>query len=60
MLQEEEQMLVNMKKILEIAEAEGYAIPCINTPNEETVRAVIGAAEELLRSSLTMLRYMTL
>ena len=45
MLQEEEQMLVNMKKILEIAEAEGYAIPCINTPNEETVRAVIGAAE---------------
>ena len=40
-------MLVNMKKILEIAEAEGYAIPCINTPNEETVRAVIGAAEEL-------------
>ena len=47
MLQEEEQMLVNMKKILEIAEAEGYAIPCINTPNEETVRAVIGAAEEL-------------
>ena len=47
MLQEEEQMLVNMTKILEIAEAEGYAIPCINTPNEETVRAVIGAAEEL-------------
>ena len=32
---------------MEIAEAEGYAIPCINTPNEETVRAVIGAAEEL-------------
>ncbi len=30
-------MLVNMKEILEIAEAEGYAIPCINTPNEETV-----------------------
>ena len=40
-------MLVNLKEILEIAEAEGYAIPCINTPNEETVRAVIGAAEEL-------------
>ncbi|MGN0418254.1 class II fructose-bisphosphate aldolase [Anaerostipes faecalis] len=40
-------MLVNMKEILEIAEKEGYGIPCINTPNEETVRAVIGAAEEL-------------
>ena len=40
-------MLVNMKEILEVAEKEGYAIPCINTPNEETVRAVIGAAEEL-------------
>ena len=40
-------MLVNLKKILETAESEGYAIPCINTPNEETVRAVIGAAEEL-------------
>lgn len=40
-------MLVNMKEILEVAEQEGYAIPCINTPNEETVRAVIGAAEEL-------------
>lgn len=35
------------EKILETAESEGYAIPCINTPNEETVRAVIGAAEEL-------------
>ena len=30
-------MLVNLKKILETAESEGYAIPCINTPNEETV-----------------------
>ncbi|MDD4369970.1 MAG: class II fructose-bisphosphate aldolase [Anaerostipes sp.] len=40
-------MLVNMKEILKVAEEEGYAIPCINTPNEETVRAVIGAAEEL-------------
>ena len=26
-------MLVNMKEILEIAEKEQYAIPCINTPN---------------------------
>ncbi|MCL2588838.1 MAG: class II fructose-bisphosphate aldolase [Oscillospiraceae bacterium] len=40
-------MLVNMKEILETAEREGYAIPCINTPNVETIRAVVGAAEEL-------------
>ena len=40
-------MLVNLKEILEIAEKEQYAIPCINTPNIETLRAVIGAAEEL-------------
>ena len=40
-------MLVNMKEILEIAEKNQYAIPCINTPNVETIRAVIGAAEEL-------------
>ncbi len=40
-------MLVNMRQILEIAEKEKYAIPCINTPNVETLRAVIGAAEEL-------------
>lgn len=40
-------MLVNLKEILEIAEKEQYAIPCINTPNVETIRAVIGAAEEL-------------
>lgn len=36
-----------MKEILEIAEKERYAIPCINTPNIETLRGVIGAAEEL-------------
>ena len=40
-------MLVNMKDILTVAEKEKYAIPCINTPNEEFVRAVIGAAEDL-------------
>lgn len=40
-------MLVNLKEILEVAEKEQYAIPCINTPNIETIRAVIGAAEEL-------------
>ena len=40
-------MLVNMKQILEEAEKGGYAIGCINTPNVETLRAVIGAAEDV-------------
>jgi len=40
-------MLVNMKHMLEIAEKEKWAIPCINTPNIETLRAVVDAAEEL-------------
>ena len=40
-------MLVNMKRILEVAEKKRYAIPCINTPNVETIRAIIEAAEEL-------------
>lgn len=40
-------MLVNMKEILETAEKEKYAIPCINTPNVEFIRAIIGAAEDL-------------
>jgi len=40
-------MLVNMKQILEEAEKEQRGIPCINTPNIETLRAVINAAEEL-------------
>lgn len=40
-------MLVNLKEILRDAEENQYGIPCINTPNVETVRAVIGAAEEL-------------
>lgn len=40
-------MLVNMKEILKDAEEKHYAIGCINTPNVETIRAIIGAAEEL-------------
>lgn len=40
-------MLVNMKQILAEAEKNGYAIGCINTPNVETLRAVIGAAEDV-------------
>ena len=37
-------MLVNMTDILAEAEGMGYGIPCINTPNHETLRAVIEAA----------------
>lgn len=40
-------MLVNMRDILADAEEGRYAIPCINTPNVEFLRAVIGAAEDL-------------
>ena len=36
-----------MKEILKEAEEKGYAIGCINTPNMETLRAVVDAAEEL-------------
>lgn len=40
-------MLVNMKDILAEAEKGGYAIGCINTPNVETLRAVVDAAEDV-------------
>lgn len=40
-------MLVNMKEMLQDAERYNYAIGSLNTPNLETLRAVIGAAEEL-------------
>ena len=40
-------MLVNMREILDDAKAGGYGIPCINTPNMDTLRALINAAEEL-------------
>ena len=40
-------MLVNMKEMLADAEKHNYAIGSLNTPNLETLRAVIGAAEEL-------------
>ena len=40
-------MLVNLKNILQIAEAEKCAVGSFNTPNFESMRAVIGAAEEL-------------
>ena len=40
-------MLVNLKNILQIAEAKKCAVGSFNTPNFESMRAVIGAAEEL-------------
>ena len=40
-------MLVNLKEILQIAEAKKIAVGSFNTPNLESVQAVIGAAEEL-------------
>lgn len=40
-------MLVNLKEILDIAEHKKIAIGSFNTPNLESLRAVIDAAEEL-------------
>ncbi|MGX8700751.1 class II fructose-bisphosphate aldolase [Caproiciproducens sp.] len=40
-------MLVTLKEVLKIAEAEKCAIGSFNTPSLESVMAVIGAAEEL-------------
>ena len=40
-------MLANMTQMLKDAEDGGYCIGCINTPNLETVRGVIAAAEEV-------------
>jgi len=40
-------MLSNMTQMLKDAEDGGYCIGCINTPNLETVRGVIAAAEEV-------------
>ena len=40
-------MLVTLKEILEIAEAQKCAVGSFNTPNLESIMAVIGAAEEL-------------
>lgn len=40
-------MLVTLNEILELAEAGGYAVGSFNTPNLESVMAVVEAAEEL-------------
>lgn len=39
-------MLVNMKEMLLQAEQGHYAVGCFNTPNIETIQAVVAAAEE--------------
>lgn len=40
-------MLVTLNEILELAEAGKYAVGSFNTPNLESIMAVIGATEEL-------------
>lgn len=40
-------MLVNMKEMLEDAEKNNYAVGSFNTPNFETLKAVIHAAEDM-------------
>lgn len=47
-------MLVTLKTILKIAEAEKCAIGSFNTPNFESLKAVIGAAEELNQPVILM------
>ncbi len=47
-------MLVTLKNILKIAEAKKCAIGSFNTPNFESVKAVIGAAEELNQPIIIM------
>ncbi len=47
-------MLVTLSQILKIAEAKKCAVGSFNTPNFESIRAVIGAAEELNQPVIIM------
>lgn len=47
-------MLVNLKEILKIAEEKKIAIGSFNTPNMTSLKAVIGAAEELEQPVIIM------
>ena len=47
-------MLVNLKEILEAAEKKESAVGAFNTPNLTSLRAVIGAAEELQKPVILM------
>ena len=47
-------MLVTLKEILKLAEANKCAVGAFNTPNFESLKAVIGAAEELNQPVIIM------
>ncbi len=47
-------MLVTLKNILKIAEAKGIAVGSFNTPNLDSIKAVISAAEELNQPVIIM------
>ncbi len=47
-------MLVTLKEILKLAEAKKCAVGSFNTPNFESLKAVIGAAEELNQPVIIM------
>ena len=47
-------MLVTLKEILKLAEANKCAVGSFNTPNFESLKAVIGAAEELNQPVIIM------
>ena len=47
-------MLVTLKEILKLAEAKKCAVGSFNTPNFESLKAVIGAAEELNQPVILM------
>ena len=47
-------MLVNLKDILKVAQARKIAIGSFNTPNLESLQAILGAAEELNQPVIIM------
>lgn len=47
-------MLVSLKEILKVAEAKKIAIGSFNTPNLESLQAILGAAEELNQPVIIM------
>ena len=47
-------MLVNLKDILKVAQAQKIAIGSFNTPNLESLQAILGAAEELNQPVIIM------
>ena len=47
-------MLVNLKDILKVAQARKIAMGSFNTPNLESLQAILGAAEELNQPVIIM------